>query len=169
MAAVIAIEVACVFDSGDSQFSQQCSGCGGDALLLFRGEREIVILPREVDFLAGLGSEGGEGEDGAAGSGMERLEELGGRSAEDLKADFPAAGLDGHGGGGWAAAAPPPAVSGRDEGAATDCGGGEHTGGDRFKDLRDGHRAAWCVFGSGDRGRMRSTLPLESLMPMMLG
>jgi len=66
----------------------------GDPLLLFLGEFEVVILPGEIDFLAGLWGEGRKSENASGGSSLKRVEQFGCRSDEDLEADFPGPRLD---------------------------------------------------------------------------
>ncbi len=135
-----------------------------------RRERKVVVLPREIDFLAGLGSESGKGDDGAGGSGLKRPKNRASGAAENLETHFPGAGLDGRSrrgrGNGHAAGQ----IAGGDEAAGRFDARGEHSPCHCLKDLGDGYRTPGSVLRwRRPSARMRSTLPLESLTPMMFG
>ena len=168
-AAVVAVEVAGVLDAGDAELADDALVGLGDALLLFRGELQVVIFPGEIDLLAGLRGEGGEGEDAAAGAGLEATEQRGPGAGEDLEADFLGAGFDGDGGRRGGQRLCLRQVAGGDERARASGLGANMRPVTASKmgvtvtvrRRRSAWRRRWRV--------MRSTLPLESLMPMMLG
>ena len=87
-ASVVAVEVARVFDSADAEAANDEAVDFCDALLLFFGQLQVMILPRKIDFRAGLRSAGGEGQDCARGADLKCTEDGGGRAHVNLEADF---------------------------------------------------------------------------------
>ncbi len=67
MTTVVAVEVAGVLDSSQAERSEDSRTGGVDALLFFLREGEVVVLPREINFLGRLWGKCGECDYGARG------------------------------------------------------------------------------------------------------
>ena len=87
-AAVVTVKVACVLDAADAQLANDALAGIGDAFLLFPCQLQVVILPCQVDFLAGLRGTGGKAQDATRCAGFEGVKKDCGRAGENLEGEF---------------------------------------------------------------------------------